>query len=70
MIMVRKKSSGISVEKLISVFREIRGKRPISRDADYSRWYQSEEDYQQEQAEWLESVRRKKRRKASDRNSR
>ena len=66
----REKTNGISVEKLISVIREIRGKRPDPREADYSCWNQSEEEYQQEQAEWLESVCRKKTQGRANRNSR
>ena len=68
-IMVRKKSDGISVDKLITIFRKIGGKRPEPREADYSRWNQTEEEYQQEQSRWEESVRRKKKQSKPDRNS-
>jgi len=68
--MVRKKSNGISVEKLLSILRKLGGKRPEPREADYSRWNQTEEEYQKEQAGWEESVRRKKKQSTPDRNDR
>lgn len=70
MIMMRKISNRISVDKLISIFRKIGGKRPEPREADYSRWNQTEEEYQQEQARWEESVRRKKKQSKPDQNNR
>lgn len=50
----------ISIQKLVSLIRKLKGKRPDAGETDYSRWNQTEEEYQQEQAEWLERVRRKK----------
>jgi len=67
--MVGKKSNGISVEKLLSILRKLGGKRPEPREPDYSRWKQSEDEYRKEQAVWEESVRRKKKQNAPDRNN-
>ena len=50
----------ISIKKLVSLIGKLKGKRPDAREADYSRWNQTEQEYQQEQAEWLESIRRRK----------
>ncbi|MFO8111378.1 MAG: hypothetical protein R6T92_02610 [Desulfosalsimonadaceae bacterium] len=61
--MEKKDENKISVERLISFFRKLKAKRPEAAEADYSRWNQTEDDYQQEQAEWLEAVRRKKNQK-------
>ncbi len=57
----------ISVERLISFFRKLKGKRPKPAEPDYSRWNQTEDDYQQEQAEWLEAVRQKENQKKTKR---
>jgi hypothetical protein len=61
--MGKKGENKISIEGLISFFRKLKAKRPEPTEADYSRWNQTENDYQQEQAEWLEAVRRKKNQK-------
>ncbi|MBS3759708.1 MAG: hypothetical protein KGY61_13715 [Desulfobacterales bacterium] len=52
------------IERLKTFFRTFRSRRPPPEEADYSRWKQTEAEYQKEQAEWLESVRRRKAEKA------
>jgi Zn-finger nucleic acid-binding protein len=58
--MAEKPSERGWVEKLINFFRGFRSSRPGPEEADYSRWNQTEADYQEEQAQWLESVRRRR----------
>lgn len=58
----------ISVKKLIVLLRKIKGKRPRPGETDYSRWNQTESEYQQEQARWLESVKQKKETKGTGRD--
>ncbi|MFO7837896.1 MAG: hypothetical protein R6X08_00160 [Desulfosalsimonadaceae bacterium] len=48
------------INRLIAFFKTLPGKRSGPSDPDYSRWQQTEEEYQQEQAEWMEAVRRRK----------
>lgn len=48
------------IDRLKAFFKNLQSRRPKPEDTDYSRWRQTEEQYQQEQAEWLESVARKK----------
>jgi len=48
------------VDRLVRFFKDLPGKRPQAREADYSSWNQTEEAYQREQAQWLETVRRRK----------
>lgn len=50
----------ISIEKLVEIFGKLKARRVGWEEADYSRWKQSEAEYQQEQAEWLESLKHKK----------
>ena len=47
-------------ERLVRFFKDLPGNRPQARQTDYSSWNQTEEEYQREQAEWLETVRRRK----------
>ncbi len=61
--MGEKNKNKISIERLISFFLKLKSKRPDPVETDYSRWNQSEEAYQQEQAQWLEEIRRKKQNK-------
>ena len=58
--MEEKDKKGISAKKLAALIKKLKPKRPEAPEADYSRWNQTEKDYRQEQAEWLETVRRKK----------
>jgi hypothetical protein len=58
--MDEKTQGRISIEKLVSLFLKLKTKRPRPVETDYSRWDQTEEQYQQEQAQWLENIRRKK----------
>ena len=51
------------IEKLIRFFKKLPRKKPDAPGADYSRWHQSEEAYQKEQAEWLAKVRQRKEKK-------
>lgn len=48
------------IERLKTFFKTFKARRPKPYETDYSRWQQTEEEYQKEQAEWLESVARKK----------
>ena len=48
------------IDRLKAFFRNFQSPRPKPGETDYSRWRQTEEQYQKEQAEWLESVKRKK----------
>ncbi len=52
------------IEKLIRFFKRMPRKKPDAEQADYTGWHQSEAQYQKQQAEWLEQVeqRRKKKR--------
>lgn len=58
--MAENNSRKIWIERLKAFFKAFRGKQPKPEETDYSRWQQTEEEYQKEQAEWLESVRRRK----------
>lgn len=51
------------IEKLIRFFKQLPRKKPDAPEADYSRWHQSEEAYQKEQAEWLAKIRQRKEKK-------
>ncbi|MFP4532359.1 MAG: hypothetical protein ACLFNS_06730 [Desulfobacterales bacterium] len=48
------------IERLKVFFKNLQSARPKPEETDYSRWRQTEAEYQKEQAEWLESVERKK----------
>jgi len=48
------------VKTIIDFFKSLKGKRPPATDADFSTYNQSEAEYQEEQARWLESIKRKK----------
>ena len=48
------------LEKLIEVLKSWKGPRPDYDNPDYSRYHQTEEEYQEEQRQWLESRRQKK----------
>ena len=58
--MAENNSKQIWIERLKAFFKTFRGKPPKPEETDYSRWQQTEEAYQKEQAEWLESVGRRK----------
>lgn len=58
--MNEKDRNRISIKLLLRLFSKLKAKRPDLNETDYSRWNQTEEEYQEEQANWLESVRRKK----------
>ncbi len=59
--MDNKEQGKISIEKLVALIRKLNPGKPDLREADYSRWDQTEEEYQQEQAQWLARVRGKNR---------
>lgn len=48
------------LEKLIDLFKSWKGPTPDYDNPDYSRYYQTEAEYQEEQRQWLESRRRPK----------
>ena len=47
------------IGKLIAFFKNLNVKKPKKDPPDYSSWKQTEEEYQEEQAEWLASVKKK-----------
>ena len=51
------------IQKLIRFFKQMPRKKPDTEQADYTGWHQSEEEYQKEQAEWIEQVRERKQKK-------
>ena len=59
-MMTEKNGKNDWIQRLKALFKTFRGKQPKPEETDYSRWQQTEEAYQKEQAEWLESVRRRK----------
>ena len=48
------------LEKLIEVLKGWKGPKPDYANLDFSRFHQTEEEYQDEQRQWLESRRKKK----------
>lgn len=48
------------IDRLKAFFKTFQSRRPKPEKTDYSRWKQTEAEYQEEQAEWMESVRRRK----------
>ena len=60
--MNEKKQSKLTIERLVSFFLKLKTKKPQPGETDYSRWNQTEEEYQQEQNEWLKKIRQKKKR--------
>ncbi len=48
------------IDRLKALFKTFQSRRPKPEETDYSRWKQTEAEYQEEQAEWLESVRQRK----------
>lgn len=48
------------LEKLIKVFKSWKGPKPDYDHLDFSRYHQTEEEYQEEQKKWMESRRKKK----------
>jgi hypothetical protein len=50
----------LSVEKLIEFFKSFQWKKPPKDQAEDDRRNQTEAEYQAEQAEWLETIKRKK----------
>jgi hypothetical protein len=58
--MTTQENNSDRIDKLIAFFRSLKVKKPSCDPPDYSSWNQTEEEYQKQQAEWLEEVRRKK----------
>ncbi len=58
--MKEEKSEKDWVNRLIAFFKALPGRRADAKKKQYSGWTQTEEAYQKEQSEWLESVRRRK----------
>ncbi len=56
-----KNQSKDKIDKLIFFFKNLKKKKPKCDTPDYSTWNQTEEEYQEEQAKWLASVKEKKR---------
>jgi len=59
-MMTEKNGKNDWIQRLKALFKTFQSRRPKLEETDYSRWQQTEEAYQKEQAEWLESVRRRK----------
>ena len=47
------------LEKLIAVLKSWKGPKPDFENLDFSRYNQTEEEYQEEQRQWLEGRRKK-----------
>jgi hypothetical protein len=56
------------IDKLIAFFKNLKVKKPKCDQPDYSSWNQTEEEYQKEQADWLEEVQRKKAHRKKDKS--
>ncbi len=54
------------LEKLIKVLKGWKGPKPDYDNLDFSRYHQTEEEYQQEQRDWLASRRNKDGRRKAD----
>ena len=63
---IQKKRPKKQIDKLIAFFKNLNVKTPKSDSPDYSSWDQTESEYQKEQAEWLEAVKKKKRNESQD----
>lgn len=44
----------ISIDRLIEILKSWKGPRPDYDNLDFSNWNQTEEEYQEEQRQWLE----------------
>jgi hypothetical protein len=64
--MTAQENNSDRIDKLIAFFKNLMVKKPKCDQPDYSSWNQTEEEYQKEQAEWLEQVRRKKAHRVKD----
>lgn len=51
------------LKKIIELLKSLKGKKPDLADPDYSGYQQTEAEYQQQQTEWLKSVRKRKKAK-------
>ena len=58
--MTTQQNNSDRIDKLIAFFKGLKVKKPKCDQPDYSSWNQTEEEYQAEQAKWLEEVQRKK----------
>ncbi|MFZ5562714.1 MAG: hypothetical protein ACOZBW_01575 [Thermodesulfobacteriota bacterium] len=47
------------IKKLIDILKSWKGEKPDLENLDFSRYHQTEEEYQAEQKEWLASVEKK-----------
>jgi hypothetical protein len=52
--------SKISIDRLIDILKSWKGSRPDYDNPDFSRWHQTEVEYQKEQRQWLKSRKGKK----------
>jgi len=48
------------LKKLLRFLKSLKGEKPDYDNLDFSKYHQTEEDYQKEQNKWLEKVRKKK----------
>jgi hypothetical protein len=58
--MTAQENNSDRIDKLIAFFKSLKVKKPKCDQPDYSSWNQTEEEYQKEQAKWLEEVQRRK----------
>jgi hypothetical protein len=64
--MTAQENNSDRIDKLIEFFKSLKVKKPQCDPPDYSSWNQTEDEYQKEQAEWMEEVRRKKAHREKD----
>jgi len=48
------------IDKLIEFLKTLQTKKPDPDQVEYTSWKQTEEEYQKQQAEWLEKIKQKK----------
>ena len=48
------------LKKLIHLLKSLNGEKPDIGNLDFSRYHQTEEEYQKEQANWLKKIKKKK----------
>lgn len=56
-----KKTDKHRIDKLIEFFKTLKHKKPDADETDYASYDQTEDEYQKQQALWLEKVKNKKR---------
>jgi len=62
-VIMKDENRAVSIERLIKFFKTLGKPGPNAGKIDGAGWKQTEEEYRKEQAQWLESVERKRRSK-------